>query len=799
MPNSRASRSFPPSNWPLLYTAVALTTLATLLLELSLTRIFSVVFYYHFAFLAISIALFGLSAGGVLSYAISGWPGSLYRKLGLVSLINAGMVLGAVMFVLTRGAEVGTLGLGAIYFITALPFLGSGIVVSLVIAETIERVDRIYFFDLLGAAGGCLALVLLLNAFGGENTVVAVSVLFASAAAIWFTLAGMRFGRIASVFAGLLLTMIVIGNTKYHFVEVRYAKGEKLHQEQFTKWNSISRIGMAFQGGGEMIYIDADASTGIANFDFSHLSTGDLGHLLHEAPSIPYNLRPGAKTLVIGPGGGWDVSRALASGSRDVTGVEINPIIGTDIMRKQFPQFSHQLYLRPDVHLHIEDGRRFVRRSPEKYQVIQATLVDTWASTAAGAVELSENNLYTTDAFRDYLSHLTDDGLLTFTRWGFNPPRESLRLVSLGIAALSALGEHDPARHVLAGRFGGRTELEGFGAQDTVIISRKPLSDADAARARAAFTAAHMTTLYVPGDSANNEFGQLLLAKDPLEYERNYKYDITPVSDDRPFFFYTVQPRDMTRFLLDSGHSADVKVNVAVPKLFSALLVSVAAVGIILVLPPLVLKTRLPRDRSVRSFLLYFLAIGAGYILIEVALIQKFVLFLGHPTYALTVVIFSMLVSSGLGSYLSRKRVNDRNGRLIAVLAVAAALVAVLAAIVQPVLSAGVGLPLAVKIIATVLMTAPAGFVMGIPFPTGLRLLEKRHEPSVRWAWSLNAAASVLGSVGALVLALYLGLVETMLVGGGLYLCALAVIVVSPMVRERVTNPVSAVVSASGH
>jgi predicted membrane-bound spermidine synthase len=237
-------------------------------------------------------------------------------------------------------------------------------------------------------------------------------------------------------------------------------------------------------------------------------------------------------------------------------------------------------------------------------------------------------------------------------------------------------------------------------------------------------------------------------------------------------------------------------VNVAVPKLFSALIVSIVAVALILVLPPLVLGTKLPHERSVRSFLLYFLAIGAGYILIEVALIQKFVLFLGHPTYALTVVIFSMLVSSGLGSFLSRKLVNDRNGRLAAVLAVAAALVAVLAASVQPVLTAGVGLPLAVKMMATVLLIAPAGFVMGIPFPTGLRLLEKHHEPSVRWAWSLNAAASVLGSVGALVLALYLGLVETMLIGGGLYLCALAVIVVSPMVREPVTSPVSAGVSA---
>jgi hypothetical protein len=789
----------------LIYTALALTTLATLLLELSLTRIFSVVFYYHFAFLAISIALFGLGVGGVLSYLVAARPGSLYSKLGRVSLLNAFLVLAAMLFVLTRGADISTLDLGIIYFATALPFLGSGIIVSLVISDSIERVDRMYFFDLLGAAAGCLALVLLLNTFGGPNTVMAVSILFAGAAAVWFSVAGVKIGRIASVSVGLLFTLMVIANMRYKVLEVRYAKGQKLHTEQLTKWNSLSRIGMAKDsGGGEMIYIDADASTGIANFDFNHLSPQDLENLLHQSPSIPYNLRPGAKTLVIGPGGGWDVARALASGSHDVTGVEINPIIGTGIMRKM-PWLSHGLYLRPDVHIYIEDGRSYVRRSTEKYQVIQATLVDTWASTAAGAFALSENNLYTTEAFKDYLLHLTDDGLLTFTRWGFDPPRESLRLVSLAIEALNQLGEHDPARHILAGRSALNPKLAGWGAQDTVIVSRKPLSDADILHAREAFAAAQMTAMYVPrifgsppGEPAN-PFGQLLLAKDPAEYERNYPFDITPVSDNHPFFFYTVQPRDIAAYLRQSGHAADAKVNVALSKLFSALIVSVVAVAIILILPPVVLGTKLPREQSVRSFLFYFLTIGAGYILIEVALIQKFVLFLGHPTYALTVVIFSMLVSSGLGSFVSGRVVGDRNGRLIAALGIAAALVCAMAATVQSVLTAGVGLPLAAKAIATVLLIAPMGFVMGMPFPTGLRLLERHHPPSVRWAWSLNAAASVLGSVGALVLALYLGLVQTMLIGGGLYLCAMLVIVASPMVRERVTPPVSAAVSVSAH
>ncbi len=775
-----------PSNWPLLYLAVALTTAATLLLELAMTRIFSVVFYYHFAFLAISTALFGLGVGGVLSYVVAGWKGGLFRKLGILSLINAGLVVLSLSVVLSRGTEVNSFDFALIYFTNALPFIASGIIVSLTIAETIDRVDKVYFFDLLGAAAGCLALVALLDSIGGPNTVIAVSVLFTAAGAVWFSLGGMKAGRMASVALGLLFTMVVIGNTKFHFVEVRYAKGQKLQAEQFVKWNPISRIGLAKdKDAGEMIFIDADASTAVAHFDFNHLSADDLGDLMHQGPGLPYVLRPGAKTLVIGPGGGWDVSRALASGSHDVTGVEINPIIANTIMRQRYPQLSNGLYLRPDVHIFVEDGRSFVRRSPEKYQVIQATLVDTWASTAAGAFALSENNLYTTDAFRDYFSHLTDDGILTFTRWGFDPPRESLRLLSLAMDALRQLGETDPARHVMVGRKGGKSDLAGWGATDTVMFSRKPFSASDVLKARQAFADSNLSSVYLPGDAPANQFGQLLLSPDPAAYQRNYMFDITPVDDNRPFFFYTVQPRDVASFLLSTGgRSADQKVNVAIPKLRDAMIVSIVAVLVILLLPPLVLGSRLPAEKSIRAFLLYFLAIGAGYILIEVALIQKFVLFLGHPTYALTVVIFSMLVSSGAGSFLSRRIVADRVPRLMAALFGAAVLVGILAVVVQPVLSGGVGLPWGVKVLATVLMIAPAGFVMGLPFPTGLRFLERRHAASVRWAWSLNAAASVMGSVGALVLSLYLGLVGTLLIGGALYLFALLVIGVSRVARS---------------
>ncbi|HUP04258.1 MAG TPA: hypothetical protein VMU19_09730 [Bryobacteraceae bacterium] len=763
-----------PTYWPQVYLCVALTTMATLLLELSLTRIFSVVFYYHFAFLAISIALFGLGAGGVFSYVVAGWKGPLFANMGRLSALNGFLVVGSVVTILAQGNDPSNWDLALVYFTTAMPFFVAGTVVSLAISETIDRVNRVYFFDLLGAAGGCLLLIPLLDNFGGPNTVIAAAVLYAVAGAIWHSMAGSVKGRAACV--GLALVLVALFAYNRHgnsIIDVRHAKGQTLANEFFQKWNSFSRVGVAHidSENRDDIRIDADAATGIADFDFDHLTAKQRDELLDQGPSLPYNIRPGAKTLVIGAGGGWDIARALASGSHDITGVEINPIIATTIMRERFPERSNYLYLRPDVHIFVEDGRSFVRRSEDRYQVIQATLVDTWASTAAGAFALSENSLYTTDAFRDYLSHLTDDGMVVFTRWGFDPPRESLRLVSLAIDALGQLGEKDPERHIIVAREGS---VENWGAKDTVLISRKPFSDADLSRAQSAL--GHMQTVYLPGAGIHNQFTDLLTSPDPEKYEHDYVFDISPVSDNRPFFFYTVQPRDLMSFMQHASQkTADYKVNKAVPLLFGLMGISLVATALILVLPPVLLGTRLPAHRGVRGFLTYFLFIGAGYILIEVTLIQKFVLFLGHPTYALTVVIFSLLVFSGLGSAYSKKAIGGGGSGLTKALGGVALLASLLGVIASSLLTQLVGLPLGIKMALTAGLIAPLGFVMGMPFPTALRLLEEWHAPSVRWAWSLNAAASVLGSVGALVLSIYLGLMQTLGVGGMLYLAALVV------------------------
>jgi hypothetical protein len=757
---------------------VGLTSLATLLFELSLTRIFSVVFYYHFAFLAISIALFGLGVGGVLSYVVAGWRGPLHSKLGSLSLANAGLIVVALAAILMQGNEVGPWDYALIYFTTSLPFVASGIILSLAVSETIQRVNRVYFFDLAGAACGCMLLWPLLNVLDGQSVVVAAGAIFAAAAAIWFTLASSLRGRVISVAVALFLVAFLTYNKHQGLIGIRHAKNKTLDSETFVKWNSFSRIAIEHDknDNSNSIRIDGDAQTGIADFDFDHLTDEQRGWLLLDGPALAYAIRPGAKALIIGPGGGWDVSRALVTGSHDITGVEINPIIARTIMQERFPNLSGGLYLRPDIHIEVEDGRSFVRRSQDRYQVIQATLVDTWASTAAGAFALTENNLYTSDAMRDYLSHLTDDGMVSFTRWGFDPPRESLRLVSLAMRAFEQLSESGPASHIIVGRKGS---VKGWGAQDTVLISRRPFSKDDVDRALTRLRESKMEAVYYPGSSQQNPFRELLLSPDPESYERTYRFDISPVTDNRPFFFYTVQPRDLLAFMsaASSKSAADYNaVNKAVPLVFGLMGISIVATMLILILPPLVLGTRLPRRPGVRIFLLYFLFIGAGYILVEMALIQKFVLFLGQPVYALTVVIFTMLASSGVGSAFSSRVVGAQEGRLIKVLGCVALLAALLALVATQTMTSLLWLPIQLKIALTVAMIAPLGFVMGMPFPAALRRLEEWHTASVRWAWSLNAASSVLGSVGALMCGIYLGLAQTLIIGGLFYLAAMGVI-----------------------
>jgi hypothetical protein len=457
-------------------------------------------------------------------------------------------------------------------------------------------------------------------------------------------------------------------------------------------------------------------------------------------------------------------------------------------MRDRFAARSRNLYFRPEVQIQIGDGRSYIRSSSDRYQVIQMTLVDTWASTAAGAFALSENNLYTVDAFVDYMQHLEQDGMLAITRWEFDPPRESLRIVSLGIEALRRIGAAEPRQHFLIAQEEGGG-LQAYGAKDTVLIKRTPFAADEIARARSAIDRAGMKEVYVPGSPAANAFSGLLDSPDPHRYEAEYQYDIEPVTDNRPFFFYTVRARDLWGFITQ-GRSEDVKVNMGVMMLFVLLGASILATGLILALPPLLLGMQVPRERIAFFHIGYFLAVGIGFIMVEVALIQKFVLFLGRPTYSLTVVVFSLLIATGAGSYASARLVGSSDRRLKIALAAISVIITSLGLLLQPVLNAAVGLPLALKCLITPALLFPAGFAMGMAFPSGLKRLERCYPTAIRWAWAVNSASSVLGSVVAIFLAIHLGLMQTLILGAAAYLLALATVVLTVRSPQAVPESV---------
>jgi hypothetical protein len=774
---SPTSENSPAASNRLLLLGITVTSMAGLIIELALTRLFSVLFYYHFAFMAISVALLGLGAGGLFSYWIAGDRplDALWSRLAALSGINAVVTVAALSIILRMQLSVTTINaqtlipLSIVYFSALAPFFFAGVILSVVIARSVDQAGAVYFADLGGAGLGGLLLIPLLNFLGGPNTILFAAWLWAAGAVLWSYLGRGKWERWALL--PLALAIAIAGNARLHFLDVKSAKGYLLNQETFNKWNSFSRVGLSRIPEGLDIRIDADAATMVAEtpltdktFWIPEVNRYGMG-LAHR---IEQQFHPGATTLVIGPGGGYDVARALTAGSRMVTGVEINPIIINDIMLGVARDANHGLYARPDVHIVVEDGRSYARRSPDRYGVIQATLVDTWASTAAGAFALTENNLYTVDAFREYIRHLDDGGMLSITRWEFEQPREALRLISLGVEALREEGATDPAQHFVVVCDGA---LSHEGARATMLLKRAAFTRQELDAIQADVQGSDMSVLYLPGKGIANAFGELLQAPDSAGYENSYPYDITPVWDNRPFFFFNVRTRDVLS-MWAGKESMDLKVNLGLLMLMGLMVISAVAVALFLVLPAR-LSTRLPRVPGVNRWLLYFAAIGLAYILVEVAFIQKFVLFLGHPTYALTVAVFILLMSSGIGSYWTRTFDEEQiASRLPRLLIGAAAWIGLLAACVTPLLTALVSLPLAGRVFVAGVLLAPAGFLMGTAFPSGLRLAGRVSKDCLQWAWAMNAATSVLGSLVAVFVSIHFGIWQTMTLGGVCYLAA---------------------------
>src|SRR5262245_51298160 len=633
---------------------VALVSATLLMIELALTRIFSVVMYYHFAFLAISIALFGLSASGVFAYLMRA---RLERHdtaslLSVASLVYAATTIVSLFFLVRlrvglNYSRENLLLMLTIYTLAALPFFTGGLVITLAIARQASRINSVYAADLTGAAAGCLMLIPLLNRLGAPGVVLAAA-LMAVIAALLFAAPTAR-PRIASIGAALMVLPLAGQLSGLAGFDVIDTKGHRTDKVLFAKWNSFSRIGVYERTHGDWslspnyhgplpdtryMDIDSAASTPILGLasDFSNAQ-----YLRYELTALAYQLKNGSdfNALVIGPGGGRDLVSALVFGARHVDGIEINPIIANDVMRGQFREFSGGIYTHPRVRIAIDDGRSFVRRTPDRYDVIQASLVDTWAATAAGAYTLTENTLYTVEAFEDYFDHLTDDGVLTITRWVF----DGLRLVSLAQAAAEKRGWNAA----------DRIAIVRHDKVATFLFKRAPFTPQELATLHEVTTRLGFEILYAPGydnaptveeenvdGTSTGDYARLIRSADPVRFSASYRADSRPTTDDRPFFFHTTKLENQ----FDVAFGKSMLFGNGLSALLTLLGISSALV-VLFVIGPLVLAgPAAGRPRGWFAWLVYFGALGAGFMLIGVAILKSFILLLEHSVFLLQVSLF---------------------------------------------------------------------------------------------------------------------------------------------------------------
>ena len=760
---------------------IFLVSAGVLILELSITRLFSVLMFYHFGFMAISLAMFGLGASGLFLFVLrERMPASNLRQnvavccgAGAASIILALAVILRIPITLEySGANLGRLFL--IYVMLLLPFFCAGLAVSMMLFHRSASVSRLYSWDLTGAAIGALTTVPLLNWLGAVDSCLVASVLFGGGA----TIAAGDLKARGRWFAWLVLgatVLILAGDASVHLFSVRFLKGRAKGETVFEKWNALSCVTVRqIPGQSDMalIEIDGDAGTYILRDPLRVIGPQQIKDALAPgwASSIPNEFADSGNVLVIGPGGGMDVAFALAWGAKHVDAVELNPIIADDIMQGQFREFSGSLYQRPDVRLVVAEGRSFIRRSQSRYNLIQLTLVDTWAASSAGAFSLTENHLYTTEAFCDYMRHLTDDGVLAVTRWIFSKPRETLRLMTTAFAAAQQLGIADPGRHVAiaAIRLPG-TQLE----LATFIFKRSPLSvqDMDAIKRRIALSWGRL--VYSPYERTGSPFDAFVESESRDQFIASYEFNIEPTTDDHPFFFNVIRGTHLGHILKLEPESR--KNNLGIINLVAVAVISVILAGLFFIGPLLMTK----QGRALRSVkggirdLCYFIAIGLGFILIEIALMQKFVLYLGHPIYALAVVLVCLLVSAGAGA-LFTKRLDEKSAgphrrRLfIGILTCIALQLLLLPVVFRSTLAS----PLFIRIAISLLALAPLGFMLGQPFPIGLKHLDERSHSVIPWAWGLNGAASVLGSVAAICIAMAYGYNAVVVTGTACYFIA---------------------------
>jgi len=787
-----------------LFIGLFLICLSTLAFELLQTRILSVIYFHHVVYLTVTIALMG--------FGISGAFASIYSKkllsntskyLTLFSgLFSVSIILSIIIISYSVNLFIGQVTIKKLIFsytILIIPFIFSGLVICLLLMSRSKLIHRLYFTDLVASGMGTALFIALIGQIGGEGFVFFLAIMSALAALSFSMLKKENKRTQIIIILYIFLTFIGWSTSKKSIINIKpedYKWMAQIYDEIFhpdaklerIKWTPISRIEIlsdptshlavylkeSSPDSYRMMTVDGDSHTLIHSKRNIHLINNKIkenndNHLTN----VVYRLKNNPEVLVIGVGGGVDIISALSYKAKNVIGLELNPAI-YNFTKNVYKDFHGDFFNKQNITLINDEGRSYLRRCSKEFDIIQISAIDTFAALSSGAYVLSENYLYTVEAFKDYINHLKNNGILSIYRWFFKEkPRETLRLSSLGIEAYRELNILNPEKHVaIIGGPGWASSL--FKKSEFTIDEIKIIEDYTK---RFNWTVLffpkilppikqkiHENTYYkkIPdrkllNDSKIfNELFQSYKENKLKEFYNNYSYKVNPVYDDRPFFF-EYNKFNKKNSSPKKGYIELLRGNISNFVLYVLLIEILVITGVLIIWPLWRHYKEGLRVKRKYSIITYFSALGIGFMFIEISLMQKFVLFLGHPIYSISVVLTSMLIFSGIGSYVAGKfPLKFVTTILISILAIS--IIGIINLFSLPkIFNIFLKYTVSYRILISILILAPLSFFMGMPFPSGLRVVDQVSKKLIPWAWGINGASSVLSSVVAIILALNFG------------------------------------------
>jgi spermidine synthase len=815
--------------------AVALVSAAALAYEVLLTRLFSIIQWHHFAYMVISTALLGYGASGTFLAltqerlrsrfnAIFGFSAGLFGLSAMASFALAERLPFNALAVIWEPRQL--LFLPVLYGLFAVPFFCAAICIGLALACFPERIARVYRYDMVGAGLGAVGVVAVLVALFPDTALKLVSALGLVAAMLVSLHEGTRAANWRAA-AYALATIAVIVATPASWTallpseykglsQARRVHGTAVLSDHSSPLGLLTVVsspnvplrhvpGLSLNNTVEPppqlgVFIDGDGLSVITAFEGR---PERLAYLDYTSAALPYHLVDRPEVLILGAGGGADVLLALYHRAARIDAVELNPQL-VRLVKETYADFAGRIYDRPEVRVHVAEARGFVAGSGTRYDLIQIPLLDSFAAAAAGTLSLSESYVYTKEAFEQYFRHLRPGGYLAITRWLKLPPRDSFKLFVTAADALERGGIGDPRQQLALIRSLNTT---------TLLVKNGPLEEDDVRTIQRFAEERSFDLAFHPGlqrDEANRynvldepyffDGAAALVGPERREFLRQYKFDVAPATDDRPFFFdffrWRALPELLDRRALGGAALLDWGYLILVATLAQAIVLS-----LVLILVPMWFRRGRPWAATAPAgrVALYFLAIGLAFLFIEIASIQRFILFLSHPLYAIAVVLCAFLVFAGIGSGLAprldawlaaRRKANvgvgARSRRLRLPLPIPGALTVVVTAIagtallhlllLPPLFRWLAPVPEAIKIVVALLLIAPLAVWMGMPFPLGLARLAAQAPALVPWAWSINGCASVISAVAATLLAMNIGFSGVIIAAIGLYMLAGAVL-----------------------